>query len=174
MIEELLNALKSRLETPALPGVRDVEISPGRFDVTEITRQSLRPPALRICFVGALRSKAQPNEQRLFDGAFSVFIITENKGRASSGANLAEQIVNRLNLWLSAAEVRGAGVPREFRIDALYTAEIDKRGIALHAVSWVQSLRLGHDEIDAGPRDLTVTMPGGTETELFLNGDDDG
>lgn len=174
MIDELLNALKSRLEAPALTGVRDVEIAPGRFDVTEIERQSMRPPALRICFVGALRSKAKPNEQRLFDGAFSVFIVTEHKGRASSGAKLAEEVFTRLNLWPAAAEVRGAGVPREFRIDALYTAEIDRRGIALHAVSWVQSLRLGQDEIDAGPHDLAATVPGGADIEQFLNGDADG
>lgn len=170
MINEVLSALQSHLKTPGLAGVSDIEVAPGRFDASELARQSLRPPALRLCFLGAAKSQARPNEQRRFDAAFSVFVVTEARARGPVGLQICEWIVEQIILWPAAAEVWGAGIPRDLRIDALYSSEIDQRGIALHAVSWVQSVRLGRDETDAGPddpaalgpivADLTQTMEG--------------
>lgn len=170
MINEVLSALQSHLKTPGLPGVTDIEVTPGKFDVAELTRQSLRTPALRLCFLGAAKSKAAPNEERRFDAAFSVFVITEAKGRGPMGVQIGEWIVDQVILWPVPQMVRGAGIPRDLRFDALYTSEIDQRGIALHAVSWVQSVRLGSDEIDAGPQDPMALGPVGADLEQTLAG----
>ncbi|WER10180.1 hypothetical protein PUH89_04080 [Rhodobacter capsulatus] len=129
-----------------------------------------RLPALRLCFLGAAKSKAAPNEERRFDAAFSVFIVTEAKARGPLGVQIGEWVVDRVILWPVSQLVRGAGIPRDLRFDALYTSEIDQRGIALHAVSWVQSVRLGLDEIDAGPHDPTALGPVGVDLEQTLAG----
>lgn len=154
----LLKALESRLQAAAdgVAGVDmrgfNVAIAPGRFDAYELTRESFRAPAFRIAFLGAGKSKALANEERAFDAAMGVFVITDRKGRDTDGVALAEWIAARIELW-SNHGLRGIGVPKDVRIEALHGGELGERGVALHAVAWTQAVRIGTDEIGAGVHD---------------------
>ena len=161
-IGALINAIEARLNTSRHPDIKDVGITAGRFGATELMEESFRAPALRIAFLGATRSKAAANEQRLYDAGFAVFIITDAKNRATLGVELAEWVASRMTLFISG--VKDCGTPKDMRIEALYTAEVDRKGVSLHAVGWAQTIRMGVDAIDAG-----VFAP-----EAFLSGAADG
>lgn len=155
----LLTALKSRLDVASSQDIGGIDmrgfnvaIAPGRFDAYELTRESFRAPAFRIAFLGAGKSKALANEERFFDAALGVFVITDRKGRDTDGVALTEWIAARIELW-SNHGLRGVGVPKDVRIEALHNGELGERGVALHAVAWAQSVRIGTDEIGAGVHD---------------------
>ncbi|WP_374425920.1 hypothetical protein [Paracoccus sp. (in: a-proteobacteria)] len=177
-IAALLTALKDQLEAARdadIGGVDmrgfNVAVAPGRFDAHELTRDSFRAPAFRVAFLGAGKSRALANEERLFDAGLGVFVITDRKARDLDGLLLAEWISDRVELW-SNHGLRGVGIPKDQRIEALHTGELGDRGVAIHAVVWGQTVRLGHDEIGAGvhdpaalvgvtPADLTLTIEAG-------------
>ena len=163
MIVALLNVLKTAFETPpTLPDVDlrgwNVEISEGPFDAGELTRQSFRAPALRIAFLGAARSKAQPNEERAYDCGFAVFIVTDRKTRTPDGVTLAQWVAEQITLWRH-HQLRGVGLPNNQRLQAL--GLIEDKGVAVHAVAWTQPVRIGRDAIDAGVHDPAAIPPSG-------------
>ncbi len=168
-IAALLTALKERLET-APTGVDagidmrgfNVALAPGRFDAYELTRESFRAPALRVAFLGAGKSQALANEERRFDAAIGVFIVTDRRGRDVDGLLLAEWVAARVELW-SNHGLRGVGIPKDQRIEALHTGELGERGVAIHAVVWVQTVRLGEDEIGAGVHDPSALIAAGAD-----------
>ena len=142
-ISDLLDAIKDGLTgAEALQHVRDIDVSPGRFNADEITRRSFKTPALRVAFLGAPRTQPKPDDTRRYEGAFAVFVMTDGRNRATEGVDLtqavAEEIeVNRFSDGL------GVGLPANLRLDALYSGDIDEKGISLHSVSWTQALTLG-------------------------------
>lgn len=158
MIVALLSALKAAFETPpTLPDLDlrgwNVEISEGPFDAGELTRQSFRAPALRIAFLGAGRSKAQPNEERAYECGFAIFVVTDRKARTPDGVTLAQWVAEKITLWRH-HHLRGVGLPNNQRLQAL--GLVEDKGVAVHAVAWTQPVRIGRDEIDAGVHDPTA------------------
>lgn len=142
-ISTLLEAIETELKgAQSLSGVRDVAVSPGRFNAAEIGRHSFKTPALRIAFLGAAKSKARADKTRRFEGAFGIFVMTDGHRRDVEGVVLTEAVaeVVEANRFSTGA---GYGLPDSVRIDALYTGEIDERGISLHAVTWTQAVHLG-------------------------------
>lgn len=175
-IAALLTAIKARLEnasTTDIDGVDlrgfNVALTPGRFDAGELMRESFRAPACRVAFMGAAKSQALANEERRFDAALGVFIVTDRKARDLDGLLLAEWVAVQIELW-SNHGLRGVGVPKNQQITSLYTGDLGDRGVAIHAVSWMQTVRLGHDEIGAGVHDpgALVAVP---PEDLGLNVD---
>ncbi len=175
MINELLNALKSSLETLSsadLPDVDlrgfNVEIGDGPFDAAELTRNSFRAPALRVAFLGAGRSRARPNEERAYDGAFAVFVVTDRKKKTPDGTAIMVWVAEHITLWRNHA-IRGAGLPRDLRLQAM--GVIEDKAVAVHAVAWTQPILIGRDAIDAGVHDpAAIPAPGptGPETDVAL------
>ena len=162
-ISALLEAIKADLTADAtLKDVRDIDVSPGRFNADEITRRSFKAPALRVAFLGAPRTKPKADDTRRFEGAFAVFVITDGRDRATEGVDLTQAVaeaieVNRFSNGL------GVGLPENLRLDALYSGEIDDSGISLHSVSWTQSLTLGKSHGLGTSDDPTAIIPGGVE-----------
>lgn len=168
-ISDLLNAIKADLtEAEALKDVRDIDVSPGRFNADEITRRSFNAPALRIAFLGAPRTKPKADDTRRYEGAFAVFVMTEGKKRATEGVDFAQAVaeeieVNRFSNGL------GVGLPINLRLDALYSGDVDDQGISLHSVSWTQALTLGKSKGLATPDDPTAIIPEDVETEQDID-----
>ncbi|MDO5631135.1 MAG: hypothetical protein Q4G22_04785 [Paracoccus sp. (in: a-proteobacteria)] len=157
-INAVLEALKARLETASKVSLQgdlrrfNVEISRGRFDAFELTRESFHAPAIRLAFLGATRSKAQANGQRRYLASIAAYIITDTVARAVAGTDLMEWVAAEVELWRP--NVEGViGLAQDQRMEALYTGEVDKRGVALHAVAFQIPLRIGADEMGAGPHD---------------------
>lgn len=145
----------------------NVGISASRFDASELAHESFHAPAIRLSFLGAPRSKARANEQRRFDLAFAAFIVTESRDRVPAGIDLAEWVVGTLILWRPAGLI-GVGLVQDLRIEALSSAEFERRSVDLHAVAWTVSCLLGQDEIDAGVHDpdARIVLPDGITFDL--------
>lgn len=164
-INAIQKALKTRLEGASKDGLTgdlrrfNVEISRGRFDAAELMRESFHAPAIRLAFLGGPRSGAIANGERRYDAAFAAFIVTDTNERAVSGIDLMEWVAAQIELWRP--QIDGVQMPKDQRLEALYSGDIDKRGVALHAVAWAMMVRIGHDEIGAGPHDPAALAPQG-------------
>lgn len=173
-ISDYLNAVQSHIEGASKTDLShldlrafNVRVSASRFDVAELLTESFRSPAIRLSFLGGLRSKALPNEERSLDLAFAGFVITDSRVRVLAGMDIAEWLFNTMVLYRP-ADMRGVGFARDQRIEALSSAEFEKRAVDLHAVAWTATCRLGRDEIDAGVHDpdALVTDPDGIDFEI--------
>lgn len=143
-ISTLLKAVEAELkDAQTLSAVRDVAVTPGRFNAAEIGRRSFRAPALRVAFLGAPKSKARADATRRFNAALGIFVLTDGKARDIEGIDLTEAVceVVEANRF---SKGPGYGLPDNVRIDALYTGEINDHGISLHAVTWTQAVHLGN------------------------------
>lgn len=161
-----LEAIKTELEAAELPNRTNVEISPGRFDASEVERRGFRCPALRVTFLGAPRTQPMSDRTRKYNCAFAVFILTDGKDRTVDGLGLIETIANVIEVnRFSDARV---GFPEDVRIETLYTGEIDNQGISISAVAWTQSMRLGTSVPTGGPLpDATVIDPAAELEQTF-------
>lgn len=160
-ISAFLKAIEADITPPLQAlGARDIATSPGRFDAGEIDRRSFKSPALRVAFLGAGRSKPLPDKTRRYDASWGVFILTDGRGRAAEGLDLMVAIAERIevNRFAAAAPV---GLPENIRLDPLYSASTDDKGIALFSVSWNQSIRLGDAVSLDGADDPTAIPPEG-------------
>lgn len=162
VIADILTGLEALLKADPALADADVEISPGRFDASELMKESFRPPALRIAFLGAPKGTPRADGTRRFSGAFGVFVVTDGRGRHLEGIELTETVtavIEDNSFPLSPLH----GVPENLRLDALYTGEVDDRGVSLHAVTWTQPLHLGRSDGLATAPDLTAIIEPGVE-----------
>lgn len=134
----------------------------GRFDADEIERQSFKAPALRVAFLGAPRTQPKPDETRSYDLALAIFVLTDGRGRALEGIDLTQAVAEEIELNRFNAP-GGVAVPENLRIDALYSGEIDDKGISLHSVSWTQRMRLGMSSGLAAAQDPQALMDAGAD-----------
>jgi hypothetical protein len=121
-------------------GIR-VEDHPGRFTETELGRILTKKRSVRVAV------EQVPTLQILGSGhfkaelLFTVFIIcsdTRDQGRHRSALALAEKILKAVphNRWQT--QFLKPVLPASINADNLYSSEIDKKGIALWALSWQQ------------------------------------
>lgn len=163
-ISELLDAIKADLkDAEALSDVRDLEISPGRFNADEITKRSFKAPALRVAFLGAPRTQPKPDDTRSYEAAFAVFVLTDGKGRANEGIDLAQAVAEEIEVNRF-SDGFGVGLPMNLRMDALYSGDVDDLGISLHSVSWTQRIRLGKPKGLSAADDPAAIIPEEVET----------
>ncbi|PIE13825.1 MAG: hypothetical protein CSA70_03670 [Rhodobacterales bacterium] len=162
-ISDFLTDVETLLKgAETLSDVRDIAISPGRFNADEIARRSFKAPALRIAFLGTPRTQPRADETRRYDCAFAVFVLADGKNRATEGLDICQAVAELVEVERF-TDGRGVGLPRNLRMDALYSGDVDDKGVSLHSVSWVQSLRLGVSAGIATAPDTTDIVPEGAE-----------
>lgn len=157
-----LEAISAELKAAELPSTTNVDISPGRFDASEIKRRGFRCPALRVTFLGAPRTQPLPDRTRKFNCAFAIFILTDGSERTITGLDLIETVANVIEVNRFSAH--SVGFPEDVRIESLYTGEIDNKGISISAVSWTQAMRIGTSIAQAGP--LPGAEPVGANADI--------
>ena len=168
-IGAFLNAIEADISDPLTAlGVRDIATSPGRFDASEIDRRSFKSPALRVAFLGAGRSKPMADATRKYDATWGVFILTDGRGRETEGLDLMAAVAVQIEANQFAAEAP-VGLPENIRLDPLYSASVDDKGIALFSVSWTQTIRLGVSVPLDGAYDPAAIPPDGTVTNTDID-----
>lgn len=137
----------------ALPAVPTVEPHSGRFDLTDLGRLAVRTPAVLVAVLGTDEVTQSTTGLCVEPVRLAAFVVTGNApGLTRDAAALA--IVHTLarllpeNRW----GLDGAQRPTEIRADNLYAAELDRKAIAMWAVSWRQYLRT--TEIDVATLDV--------------------
>ena len=141
----------------AMPELKEVAGHPGRFDLGELQRISMRAPAVRLAILGAPRIAETSDERLRIDLSLAAFVITRDAPglpRDEAALNIVETLMQlvSLNQW-QVAEDTGFGLllPREMRAENLYSGEVDRRGVALWGLSWRQGMILGESAYQAGP-----------------------
>lgn len=128
-----------------ITALKTCEAHPGRFDLVEIKRVAANAPAV---FVAALATGKQESSNGDVQApvSFAVFIVTKDQPQKTRDS-LVLDIVNALlvltdsNDWDSEDVIED---PTNIRSQNLYSASIDKNGIAMWAITWQQKIKLGN------------------------------
>ena len=177
----LLAAFCALAETWFRAEPRKVDCAPhgGRFDATELGRFRLAAPAVRPACLAVASAKADGDGSVLLDYRVAAVAIARG-GRGEQRGEQARRLADRIafelareqkgedsrRLWpqatFSATELDPAaggsarwgdiGEPREVRAANLYSAQLDGKGVALWAVTWLQQFR-------AAPQDFDLPLP---------------
>lgn len=146
MIIDVLNAIKAAINS-ALPELRRCEVHGGRFDLAELKRVATQTPAVFVSLLGTpLVANAGTTEQDI-ELNIAIYVVTSDKvqlPRSVSIINLTQAIMMLIdmNQWQLTGK---RGCPKDMSSQNLYSGDIDKNGIAMWAISFNQTVRLGTD-----------------------------
>lgn len=144
MIPRLLAALTAGLSAK-LPDLRACEAHPGPVTREEIARFSRQTPAVLTACVGAAAVEEYGDGRADADLQLAAFVLAGDRA-ALPRDRAALAVVEGVLEWLPGFRPGGgviAGPPRQVRAENLFSGPLDRTGIALWAVSWRQTLRLG-------------------------------
>lgn len=131
-----------------LPGLATCAAYAGEFAGTEITRASVKCPAVLVACLGVTREKEVECGQVDWRCRFAAYCLTRNAAgreqRAVSALELAEQVLAKIDKQRFG--LTGVFAAKVARLDNLYAAKFDKASMAIWAVTWEQTVRLGEDE----------------------------
>lgn len=149
----------------AMPALRSCEEQFGRFNLEELETTSVAAPAVRFAVLDAdFTSTADDRQEARLKCA--AFVITEGKDRDRAGWAIAEAIALQLRAnqrWNLTRLLPPAGV----RLQPVISGSIKRRGVALHAVEWQQTLvNLGDSAFDANFVVLQAITLNGDELDL--------
>lgn len=153
-LDTLRDAIVATLHA-AFPVLPSVEGHGGRFDLPELQRMGAQTPALRVVVLQV--PEAMDSAAGSFDLAaeIAVFVVTRDapqKPKDAAALATVSQLLTVIpgNRW----GLDFIDHPETVRADNLYSAPLDKVGIALWAISWRQIVRLERDGVEAALVDL--------------------
>jgi hypothetical protein len=122
----------------------------GRFDVAELRRISAKAPAIFIAVLG-FNDLAESSGSYEATISWAAFVVTRDKAgvlRDIAALNLVNALALIVpgNTWGLEAAI---GTPDGVRSDNLFSATVDKAGVAMWAISWRQRMQLGQAITDA-------------------------
>ena len=129
-----------------MPALADVATHAGRFDLAELKRIATKTPCVRVAVLGAPEVESIGSGEREVRLRMAAYIVTtDRRGLARDDSALA--IVCALcdlvpdNTW----STRGAHPAQRVSADNLFSGTLDRGAVALWAVSWEQTVRIGED-----------------------------
>ncbi|MDH5185173.1 MAG: DUF1834 family protein [Gammaproteobacteria bacterium] len=139
---ELRAAIVANIKA-AFPTLKTCDGHAGRFDLTELKRISTRAPAVYVACLAI--GSAEENGDISAEISWAAYVITRDEPtvkRDESALAIVHALIAHIpgNRWeLDDAETR----PVAIRAQNLYSASIDKQGIAMWAITWRQQMNLG-------------------------------
>lgn len=129
-----------------LPQLKAVDSHPGRFNLDELKRIATRLPAVRVALMG------MPTVNRLETGEneavirMAAFVVTGDRRQLPKDES-ALAIVESLLVFIPGQRwgLKGAMDARGVKADNLFSGKVERQGVAMWAVTWEQSLRLGEN-----------------------------
>lgn len=145
-LNDLLMSICSQIKT-WLPDLKTCEPHGGRFDKNEIKRVSGRAPAVYVAVLATGRPEPVGTGEQDVPVTFAAYAVAIDKpklSKAVAALNITELLVTRIyaQQWGRPEHVFGAG-PASSR--NLYSGVIATKGVALWAVTWRQTVRVGDD-----------------------------
>ena len=165
MVDTRINEFRSAVVATikgAMPALRSCSEQFGRFNLEELETTSIAAPAVRFAVLDAdFTSTADDNQDATLRCA--AFVITEGNDRERAAWGIAEAIA----LMLSNSQRWGLTrllQPANARVQPVISGSIKRRGVAIHAVEWQQTLlNLGESAFDANSFVLqAITVNGDT------------
>lgn len=138
----LRDAVVATLKT-ALPALPSIEAHAGRFTPEEVKRAGAQTPALRVVVVDVPQIEASNVGTADVDVLMGVYVVTRDtpaspRDKAALATVTALTTIVPENRWgLDYAER-----PEGMRADNLYSGDVDKLGLALWAMTWLQTIRV--------------------------------
>ena len=127
----VVSAIKARVPSVA------VEEHGGRFDAAELKRVAVRAPAVFVAVlgVGDVRELGGEIGAALNMGAFVITTSASSAPRDEAALAIVQALLGLVpgNRW-----GRAEGNPDRITAENLFSSTIDKRGVAMWAVSWRQ------------------------------------
>jgi len=152
MIYDLLSlrdgvAAKLRAE---LTQLKECVPHPGRFDLTELANHSMLSPSLRIGMLGMQRPDAVHTSETDYPFRLAAYVTTADQPKKPRDVTALE-IVNYLLTTLPGRQWGGENVlpiqALTVTADNLYSSKVGNKGVSLWAVTWLQPIRLGGDDL---------------------------
>jgi phage gp37-like protein len=145
-LNELTEAICTTIKT-WLPELKTCTPHGGRFDGKEIARVSGRAPAVFVAVLSTGKGIEVGNGQQDVPVTFAAYVAATDQrklARAQAALNMVEGLVSRIyqQNWGFPDRVYAAK-PAASR--NLYSGIIAQKGVALWAVTWPQTVRLGED-----------------------------
>lgn len=141
VIEQVRDAIVASLST-ALGQPVDVETHPGRFNAQELRRYSKKAPVVLVAAmsVPTFEDEPRPGQAVVQWAAFVVTKDAPGNSRDAQAITLSEAVMQhiRRNDWGNS----DVSKPERVNAENLYSAEIDKVGVAMWAVSWRQKVAM--------------------------------
>ncbi|MCY4584897.1 MAG: DUF1834 family protein [Bryobacterales bacterium] len=148
-----------------LPALKSCEIHDGRWNADELKRWAVGAPAILVAWTGTPRTETPGVRWTDADQQLIAVVATRDTPSLPRGEG-ARNLVDWLLLYLPRARwgLAGVGAAERVRAENLFSAALDKTGVAMWAVTWTQPLRL--EAADGG------TVPP-LPTELYSSAQDD-
>lgn len=143
--KELRQAILDRIKAE-LPDLRAVDPHPGRFNLDELKRIATRLPAVRVALMGAPTVNILETGENEAALKLAAFIVTGDR-RQLPKEDSALAIVESLLVLIPAQRwgVKGVHDARMVKADNLFSGNVERQGVAMWAVTWEQSIRIGSD-----------------------------
>lgn len=171
-INQFRAAVVTTIKT-AMPALRECETQFGRLNLEELQTSSIPAPAVRVALL-KVRPLAQPSGKLDLQLSCAAFVAAEGRDRDAAAWSMAEGMA----VLLQSTQMWGLSkisIPSEIEIQPLLTIGALRRGVAIIAIEWSQSLReVGNDVFDDNKYLLTELYVNGDEIELTSPADDDG
>ncbi|USH01068.1 DUF1834 family protein [Grimontia kaedaensis] len=160
-----LTALRQAIITTIrakLPALAAVDSHPGRFNLDELRRIVTRLPAVRVALMAVPDTGEVQTGERDITVRLAAFVMTGDKRRLpkdEAALAIVEALLDMVptQRWGMTALTGAEKVSAE----NLFSGSVDKQGVALWAVTWSQTLRIGED----------IWQGGVLPSEVYLNDD---
>ncbi|CAM5398598.1 hypothetical protein AFEL58S_01998 [Afipia felis] len=164
----------------SLTGFRDIGPHIGRYTIDDLKKMHRASPALRVGIVGATKPRRCASGELQIELTFAGVIVTRS-GRAADAddeaIDLAVSVAAGLSDWVPATVVPTCQPASNIHLESVSNSETDQAELAVWAVLWSHTVRIGHDAIGAGigampeaPANVTITVVNDGETTA-LGGD---
>lgn len=137
-------------------GLKTCETHAGRFDLGELKRIALKSPAVLVSILGFGNAKDVGGEL-LTPLQMSAFVVTRDQPSIARDSSVLA-IVKAVSIRISENDWGlNAQRPQAIKGQNLYSGKIDKKGVALWAITWRQEVNLGN-ELDEATLNAFVTL----------------
>ncbi|ASX25872.1 phage protein Gp37 [Candidatus Williamhamiltonella defendens] len=140
-----------------MPRLSAVDAHPGRFNLEELKRIATQLPAIRVAFMGCPQLKQIETREKEAVVRMAAFIMTgDRRGLPKDEAALALVEALLVLIPYQSWGIKGVLGAANVKADNLFSGQVERQGVAMWAVTWEQSVRLGKNVWGGGILPSTV------------------
>ena len=128
---------------------KSIEFHGGVLNEDDLKRFSLKSPAIRIACLGVSDLERTPTGEWTGPVTMIAYVIVSLRGKANSSEqalDYTEKLAEYISYETFGLDFTGPAILKD--MSNLYSTEIDKKGVALASLSWVQDILTGRDHFD--------------------------
>ncbi|EGG93496.1 hypothetical protein IMCC1989_1152 [gamma proteobacterium IMCC1989] len=151
-----------------LPDLKEVSLHPGRFNLDELKRIGTKAPAVYVSLMGTPTVKRIETGENEVYIRLAAFIVTRDERKLPKD-EAALAIVESLLVVIPCQRwgLKNTSDAVNVKADNLFNGSIERKGVAMWAITWEQTLRIGEDVWGGGvlPSEVYVSEDPDNENE---------